>query len=57
MIATKIIFNKENKGEFSKNPPTVKGQRFSCAGENCLVTETCEKWNHIYLEKYSTCNN
>lgn len=52
-MTTKVKLDTGQKSEFRKSLPVIDdGLRFSCAGEGCLTSEKCARWDHIYKGKY-----
>ena len=51
-MVIKAKFNIEKNSEPRMNIPAVSRQGFSCAGESCRTKDKCERWDHIYTDKY-----
>jgi hypothetical protein len=56
-MITEVKSNIDNKDDLRTSPPAKHGQRFSCAGEGCTISEKCIRWNHVSKKSTHSRNN
>ena len=52
-MITKVKLDIGQESKFHRSLPAADGLRFSCAGEGCMASEKCARWNRMYKEKCS----